>query len=973
MSSVPTTEELLEMELYDGNGGGNSSNEGTFGASNSNGPGSVKKLREILRRQKQDSDDEESSDVDFSYDDEDSLSSELAELYSYTEASDFQLCQKDFEDFTNKYKFPKTWKAMGEEDKQNTIIQLMLDQLEVASKVDRLAAARCLLYIGQGCWLECQSDAECLHNIRVNVGLLYKNGVFGAFVELLNLEIENNTAASNALRKLAVSLADSVELRVILSLLYTMTLVLRTHEDTEMRDNFVAELNLPMVDDDYLAIRLLTMVTRFCSGSAPHFPMKKCLLLLWKVLLTSLGGMESLKQLKSEYRRNADLSDIIEDTLTVSRTMRAASPPASATDILENTNNRRNNRPGFKRSMMAKQSSLDESDVVGLELEGDYSSNSERGFDFDNGNNGDDSSNNDNPFSDSVNGDDNQESFNLNGEGNSNNSESSSDNSNDKDNQRSQGEDGNGGFGRDSPRPDTPMLEKEEVPRCLPWTPKVRLKDVDSFLDNTRTKFVGFNLNDDRTTVAGLPQPIHEGLRILKSHMYKSLAEVQIEKEEEIARNPMSRPEAAVKQSPAEILYQNMLPSLPQYMIALLKILLAAAPTSKAKTDSINIMTDVLPEEMPMTVVQSMKLGIDVNRHKEIIVKSVSAVLLLLLKHFKINHVYQFEFMSQHLVFANCIPLVLKFFNQNIMAYIGSKNNIALLDFPSCVIGEQPPAELTSESLDVTGSSPDSLNGSGSGGCLIPQACWRNMFSCINLLRVLNKLTKWKHSRIMMLVVFKSAPILKRTLKVKHAMLQLYVLKLLKMQTKYLGRQWRKSNMKTMSAIYTKVRHRLNDDWAFGNDVDSRPWDFQAEECSLRCAVDRFNHRRYEKTSQSAAAATARAAAAAAAAGGNVQDPGSNREIIEPDDFEPVDNCIASVLGREVELTDEFKANYEKWLDREVFGTTIQWEQLLGDVGHIEKEENIENTEDSTKIKRLDEDPHHILKHISQTQPVTTI
>ena len=37
------------------------------------------------------------------------------------------------------------------------------------------------------------------------------------------------------------------------------------------------------------------------------------------------------------------------------------------------------------------------------------------------------------------------------------------------------------------------------------------------------------------------------------------------------------------------------------------------------------------------------------------------------------------------------------------------------------------------------------------------------------------------------------------------------------LQTKYLGRQWRKSNMKTMSAIYAKVRHRLNDDWAYGN------------------------------------------------------------------------------------------------------------------------------------------------------------
>ncbi|CAJ0926925.1 unnamed protein product [Ranitomeya imitator] len=83
-----------------------------------------------------------------------------------------------------------------------------------------------------------------------------------------------------------------------------------------------------------------------------------------------------------------------------------------------------------------------------------------------------------------------------------------------------------------------------------------------------------------------------------------------------------------------------------------------------------------------------------------------------------------------------------------------------------------------------------------------------------------------------MLVVFKSAPILKRALKVKQAMMQLYVLKLLKLQTKYLGRQWRKSNMKTMSAIYQMVRHRMNDDWAYGNDIDARPWDFQAEECT---------------------------------------------------------------------------------------------------------------------------------------------
>lgn len=126
---------------------------------------------------------------------------------------------------------------------------------------------------------------------------------------------------------------------------------------------------------------------------------------------------------------------------------------------------------------------------------------------------------------------------------------------------------------------------------------------------------------------------------------------------------------------------------------------------------------------------------------------------------------------------------------------------IPILDFPACIIGDSPP-ELTSDSLVIGDTAPYS---------------WRNIFSCINLLRILNKLTKWKHSRVMMLVVFKAAPILKRTLKVRHALMQLYVLKLLKMQTKYLGRQWRKTNMKIISAIYEKVRHRLNDDWAFGN------------------------------------------------------------------------------------------------------------------------------------------------------------
>lgn len=50
---------------------------------------------------------------------------------------------------------------------------------------------------------------------------------------------------------------------------------------------------------------------------------------------------------------------------------------------------------------------------------------------------------------------------------------------------------------------------------------------------------------------------------------------------------------------------------------------------------------DVTFDPCRTTVLQSMKLGVDVNRHKEIIVKAISAILLLLLKHFKLNHIYQ--------------------------------------------------------------------------------------------------------------------------------------------------------------------------------------------------------------------------------------------------------------------------------------------------------------------------------------------
>uniref|UniRef100_A0A8C5CVX3 Striatin interacting protein 1 n=1 Tax=Gadus morhua TaxID=8049 RepID=A0A8C5CVX3_GADMO len=802
---------------------------------------------EFIRNQRKDSEGmSESPDLEFDYADTDKWTAELSELYSYTEGPEFTINRKCFEEDFRSHVPEKKWTELDAAQHRAHAMQL-LDGLEVIRREKRLNVARAILYMAQGTFAECSCEAEVQHWVRYNIFLLLEVGTFSALVELLNMEIDNSAACSSAVRKPAISLADSTDLRVLLNIMYLIVETVQQEDSADrpewraIRDTFQAELGSPLYNNEPISVMLFGMVTKFSTGHAPHFPMKKVLLLLWKSILFTLGGFEQLQNIKVGKREELRLPPLPEDSIRVIRSMRAASPPASASDLIE----QQQKRARREHKSLTKQDNLD-----AFNEKDPYKADDARDEE-------DDHDDNDNALE--------TEPFPIE---------------------------------RDDVMPPPiphPPSERVSFPKGLPWAPKVREKDIENFLESSRSKFIGYTLGNDTNTVVGLPRPIHESIRTLKQHKYVSIAEIQILKEEEFQKTPLSGGEEDVEMSAIELLYQGILPSLPQYMYMVLllqspsihlttpgySILLAAAPTSKAKTDSINILADVLPEEMPTTVLQSMKLGVDVNRHKEIIVKAISAVLLLLLKHFKLNHIYQFEYMAQHLVFANCIPLILKFFNQNIMSYITAKNSISVLDFPHCVVHELP--ELTAESLEAGDNN---------------QFCWRNLFSCINLLRILNKLTKWKHSRTMMLVVFKSAPILKRALKVKQAMMQLYVLKLLKVQTKYLGRQWRKSNMKTMSAIYQKVRHRLNDDWAYGNDLDARPWDFQAEECALRANIERFNSRRYDKAQSNP-------------------------------DFLPVDNCLQSVLGQRVELPEDFQMNYDLWLEREVFSKPISWEELL--------------------------------------------
>ncbi len=85
----------------------------------------------------------------------------------------------------------------------------------------------------------------------------------------------------------------------------------------------------------------------------------------------------------------------------------------------------------------------------------------------------------------------------------------------------------------------------------------------------------------------------------------------------------------------------------------------------------------------------------------------------------------------------------------------------------------------------------------------------------------MQKITKHKAHRALLLVQYKSSTILRKGLKIPQPELRLYTLKLFKSQVPYCGRKWRQSNMRVITAIYLHCRPELRDDWLAGSDVDA--------------------------------------------------------------------------------------------------------------------------------------------------------
>jgi hypothetical protein len=260
-------------------------------------------------------------------------------------------------------------------------------------------------------------------------------------------------------------------------------------------------------------------------------------------------------------------------------------------------------------------------------------------------------------------------------------------------------------------------------------------------------------------------------------------------------------------------------------------------------------------------------------RSREISQKTISAAIFLLLKWFKLSHVLKFEYLTQLLLDSNYLQLTLKYFaHQNLEDLVAVQYDREELSFfhfchmnsdhpPLSPTSPQPESDAgssedeaipppimrsrrsptmssdqastahvaspeqiggpTGEDAGELGSMPPSVDELGNPIAPVPttpitEFSFRLFQTSIHLLRVLQKVTKGKAHRILLLVQFKSSQYIKRILRVPDPHLRRYVLKLFKSQVPYCGRKWRQSNMRVITAIYLECRPDLRDEWLAG-------------------------------------------------------------------------------------------------------------------------------------------------------------
>ncbi|KAI8330000.1 hypothetical protein EDC96DRAFT_585054 [Choanephora cucurbitarum] len=302
------------------------------------------------------------------------------------------------------------------------------------------------------------------------------------------------------------------------------------------------------------------------------------------------------------------------------------------------------------------------------------------------------------------------------------------------------------------------------------------------------------------------PYSIQEADRVFQSRLYFSLANYQLLQIKQQYTQRWQHKEVKGKDhDELGISYSTTLPYLQNTITLLLRLCLMSATAIISTTKEEN-QQDKSSDRMHH------------KREKEIYLKAISALLLLLLKWTKSSHILKFEYVSQLLTDSGFLLLVSKIMGSEELIY-SVKDQKDTIDI------------FYSESTQV---------------CSPNQRC---IFWMINLARITQMVVKHKVHSKMLLAQYKTITALKRLLKMNHPTLEHYVLKLIKDQLPYLGKKWKSQNMKVISSIYLKSTSKLNDEWLSMTCSDEEIEHAKVEEERIRLFTQFYHTEHYQSVS----------------------------------------------------------------------------------------------------------------------------
>ncbi|WFD44086.1 Factor arrest protein 11 [Malassezia psittaci] len=779
-----------------------------------------------------------SDEVPFSLsDDADVHENELEEFYSYVEAPLFvenyeswiEWCDSYWDQCVPVELRSNTWTALPLRIRR-PILQRLLAGLDLQDPAARMCASRALLYHLQGSFQSVDNDQEQVRCIRENAQCVVDlGGLEDIFLAMKRscwkhewfsslpdyLESDTNSERSKLMTpdmKADYLEEINVEVTVHFAQLYSILEMLRG--DNELSEALMA-LDPPLTEF------LFQLVANLREKSIKGFPVKKLVLVLWKSLLATLGGNDVLREVKIRRRQQEGLD---------MRTKQQLRDPTAPEDVRQ-----------FRAGLMAKYPTLLYSPAMKqLQKAEDLAMATQ-------------------PLPTRHASDENSiaKPMDLNGNATTLNTTS---------------------VPTSNPLPlrqgKLKFQTDQSKPFVLPYTPENPISE-------------------------SVPASIQEALQLYQSHLYIDTGvwqTCQIRQEllkemqgEEYSRRDSnsevqqleqtldalqmtseSRPEMDQADSNdtdieerlqwVDRLYGAMLPQLQSAIIVLLKLMLATTTSGGTNSAYSRAVADGMPsEKAPNPTLED----VDIVRHREILNKAISSLLLLCLRWFKASHVMKFEYLTQIMLDSNILLLILKMFGLQetseairwrceaepfgMFAYCRRMREDQHSTTPQAILSE---CQLRIGNVwnefpnDPPRLSHDFLrDGDKNGVC--NAFSWRNFATTMHLTRILHKICHRKVHRILLLVQYKSAAILKRPLRVQHQAMQRYILKLIKSQVPFCGRKWRQSNMRIITQIYLMCNPNLHDEWLGGSDIDAEVEASLPEEQTLRSLIQFYNQTRF--------------------------------------------------------------------------------------------------------------------------------